>query len=168
MLEGPHRSGGFRWKGRAQPPDLVGQPSDYLASVSVHRRSPRLARVQCGLLVYTERFPHEGGVVTLPFLRPCSTLTPTQQRLILARSPVNLDLFRYFSGGGLSHRVRTNLSSTVAPTASCPQELNVMGPPPPILNARLQPSHGACQRNLKKAIGVEKSWRTVARKMGKQ
>ena len=50
---------GFRWKGRAQPPDLVDQPSDSLTYVPVHRRNPRLARVQRGLLVYTEGSPHE-------------------------------------------------------------------------------------------------------------
>ena len=54
--------------------------------------------------------PSRVGVVLLPFLLRCSTLTPTQQRLNLTRSPINLDLFRHFGGGGASHRLRTNLS----------------------------------------------------------
>ena len=53
--------------------------------------------------------PSRVGVV-LPFLLPCSIQTPTRQRLILTRSPINLDLFRNFGGGGPSHRLRTNLS----------------------------------------------------------
>ena len=54
--------------------------------------------------------PSRVGVVILPFLLSCSTLTPTQQRLILTRSLKKQDLIHYFGGGGLSHRLRTNLS----------------------------------------------------------
>ena len=53
--------------------------------------------------------PSRMGAV-LPSLLPCSIQTPTRQRLILTRCPVNLDLFRYFDGGRLSHRLRINLS----------------------------------------------------------
>ena len=48
----------------------------------------------------------------LSFLLPCSIQTRTRQRLIHTRSPINLDLFRYFGGGGPSHRLQTNLSYT--------------------------------------------------------
>ena len=53
--------------------------------------------------------PSRMGVV-LPFLLPCFIQTPTRQRLILTRSPINLHFFGYFGGGGSSHRPRTNLS----------------------------------------------------------
>ena len=101
--------GGFGWKAKAQPPGLVDQPSDYLTYVPVRRRNPRLARVQRGLLRLHRTIPSRVGVV-LPFLLPCSIQTHTRQRLILTRSPINLDLFRCFGGGGPSHLLRTNLS----------------------------------------------------------
>ena len=117
----------FGWKGTAQPPGVVVQPSDYLTSVPVQRTDPRLARVQRGLLVYTERSPHKRESVVLPFLLPCYIQTATRQRLILTRSPRNPDLFRYFGGGGQSHRMRTNLSFSalcriLKPRICCPLE----------------------------------------------
>ena len=38
--------------------------------------------------------------VVLSFLLPCSNQTPTIRRLRPTKCPINLDLFRYFSGGG--------------------------------------------------------------------
>ena len=90
---------------------MVGQPSNYQTSVPVHHRNPRLARVQRGLLIYTERSPHEWEPSSRFYL--LVYLDPDTQRLILTRCRVNLDLFRCFSGGGPSHRLRTNLSIIV-------------------------------------------------------
>ena len=46
-------------KERYNLPAWLIKTSDYLTSVPVHRRNPRLARVQRCLLVHTERSPHE-------------------------------------------------------------------------------------------------------------
>ena len=73
-------------KGKAQAPGLVDQPSDYQISVPVHRRNPRLARVQLAGL-------HPRVGVVLSFQLICSIQTPTRQRLILTRSPINLGFF---------------------------------------------------------------------------
>ena len=40
---------------------MVDQSCEYLTSVPVHPRNPRFARVLRGVLVYTERSPHEWG-----------------------------------------------------------------------------------------------------------
>ena len=107
---GGEARGGFGWKGRAQPPSLVYLPSDYPISVPVHRRNPRLARVQRGLLGLHGTIPSRVGVVVLPFY--CLVLSrPRYDKASFSLGlQINLDLFHYFGGWWASHRLRTKLS----------------------------------------------------------
>ena len=85
---------------------------DTMEATVVAYQNPRFVRVQRGLLVYTERPPHEWESSSSRFY----CLFQSRRRhdnasFSLTRSPINLNLFRDFVNGGPSHRLRTNLSN---------------------------------------------------------
>ena len=102
------KGSGFRWKEKAQPPGLVDHPSDYLTAVHARSsRNPGLARVQRGLLIYTERFLHTWGTPPTHFyVTSLFYPTPVRQRLFLITCTINLDFGRHVWWWRLTHRLR--------------------------------------------------------------
>ena len=93
--------------------------------------------------------------VVLAFLFPCSIQTPARQRLILTRSPRNLDLLRsFFGGGGVTPS--TNKSILYAVCASLQAERGDTRHPSPntvFLATAPYASHGARAQYFRGTFG---------------
>ena len=121
--------GGFGWKGKAEPPGLVDQPSDYRTSVPVHRRNPRLARVQRGLLVYKERSPHEWESSSRFYFLVLSRPRRDNASFSLGLQETSICCVPFLVAG-VSHRLRTNLSFTPSAPVYKPSVETHDTPPP--------------------------------------